>query len=365
MKEFFSKLGTLLKENKKYQITLIVVIAVLAAGSVWGYYLATGGDFSFSEVINNDKEKKEENSINARKLDGVIVNTKEEVNPYPVAVMVENLSSVRPQSGLSKASVVYEALAEGGITRFMLIFPGDKNEANKIGPIRSARSYYVEWLSEYDAMYAFSGAYPPVLAAVSGLQIKNINAMYEGSKYYWRDHSYSAPHNMFTNSQNLGYALRDKDLDGIDQAKFQAWKFKDETALEDRPEEAKTINIDFSGAAYNVEYRYDRESNTYLRYNGGAEHTDRNTSEQLAPKNVVVYKLPTRTIDDYGRLEMDVIGEGEATMFSNGQATTGTWKKSSRTDRTLFYDENGKEYEFSRGQTWVDVIPEDKQYEYN
>jgi len=362
MKEFFQKIATLLKENKKYQIALIVVVAVLAAGSVWGYYLATGGDFSVSEIIKPDKEV---DDVTARKLDGVIVETKEETNPYPVAVMVENLSSIRPQSGISRASVVYEALAEGGISRFMLVFPGDKNVAESIGPVRSARSYYLEWLSEYDALYAFSGAYPPVLAAISGLEIKNMNAMYDGSKYYWRDHSFAAPHNMFTSSENLGYAIRDKGLDGVDEAKFRAWKFKDEAELEDRPTDAKNITIDFSAAAYSVEYKYDRESNTYLRFNAGAEHTDRNTSEQLAPKNVVVYKLSTRVIDDKGRLEMDVVGEGEATMFSNGMATKGTWKKASRTDRTLFYDESGKEYEFSRGQTWVDVIPDDKSYEYN
>ncbi|NQV00168.1 MAG: DUF3048 domain-containing protein [Parcubacteria group bacterium] len=362
MKEFFSKIATLLKENKKYQIALIVVVAVLAAGSVWGYYFATGGDFSITEITKNNDEEVVE--VNARKLDGVIMGTEEEINPYPVSVMVENLSSVRPQSGISSASVVYEALAEGGITRFMLVFPGDKSVASNIGPVRSARSYYLEWVSEYDALYAFSGAYPPVLAAVSGLKIKSMNAMYDGSKYYWRDHSFSAPHNMFTSSENLGYAVRDKGLED-EEAKFRAWKFKDEAALEDRPIEEKTISIDFSGAAYGVEFRYDRESNNYLRFNAGAEHTDRNTSEQLAPKNVVVYKLPTRTIDDYGRLEMDVIGEGEATMFSDGVATKGTWKKSSRTDRTLFYNENGEEYEFSRGQTWVDVVPDDKGYEHN
>jgi len=364
MKDFFSKFVTLLKENKKYQIVAIIVVAVLAASSVWGYYLVTEGDFSISKINKLAKEEAVE-TVLARKLDGVIMNTEEETNPYPVAIMVENMSTVRPQSGISSASIVYEALAEGGITRFMLIFPGDKSLVKNIGPVRSARSYYIEWLSEYDALYAFSGAYPPVLAAISGLQIKNINAMYDGSKYYWRDQSFSAPHNMYTSSENLGYALRDKGLDGVNEAKFKAWKFKDEVALEDRPSEVKNISIDFSGAAYSVEYKYDRESNTYLRFNAGAEHTDRNTSEQLTPKNVVVYKLPTRVIDDSGRLEMDIVGEGEATMFSDGLATKGTWKKTSRTDRTIFYNENGEEYEFSRGQTWVEVIPEDKGYEYN
>lgn len=363
MKEFFQKIATLLKENKKAQIIVIVVVAILAAGTVWGYYLVTGGEWKISEITKPGKKEEKENVL-ARKLDGIIVKTEEEVNPYPVAVMVENLTSIRPQSGLSAANVVYEALAEGGITRFMLVFAGGGDNIKQIGPVRSARAYYLEWVSEYDALYSFSGAYPPVLAAVSGLKIKSMNAMYDGSKYYWRDNTTAAPHNLYTNSEKLKFALRDKELEGKG-SDFRAWKFKDEAELEDRPDGAKNIKIDFSSAAYSVEYKYDRESNNYLRTNGGAIHTDRNTGKQLSAKNVVVYKLPSKVIDEKGRLELDVVGKGDAYLFSDGKVTEGKWEKSLRVDRTKFYTKDGKEYEFSRGQTWVEVIPEDKKVEYN
>jgi hypothetical protein len=217
-------------------------------------------------------------------------------------------------------------------------------------------------VSEYDALYAFSGAYPPVLEAVSGLEIKNINAMYN-SQYYWRDSSRSAPHNLFTKSELLSYALRDKDLEGT-QSEFRGWYFEDGKDLESRPDE-QNIRIEFSSGSYEVEYEYDKESNSYLRYNGGVAHEDSNTSEQLKAMNVVITRVPAEVIDNEGRLGMDVTGEGEAIMFSNGEAFMGTWKKSTRTDRTIYYHEDGTEHKFVRGQTWVEVVPPDRNIEYN
>lgn len=358
MKKFLK----LFKENRKVQIVTIIVVALIAAGIVWGFFWLSDNNWSLDDIIKHEKEEEEEDVPLSRRLDGIIVDTEEEVNPYPVAVMIENLRSVRPQAGLSEAGVVYEALAEGGIARFMAVYAGPK--AEKIGPVRSSRSYYLEWVSEYDALYAFSGAYPPVLAAISGLEIKNINAMYYGSQYYWRDSGLAAPHNMFTSGEKLEFALRDQELEN-DTATYRGWYFEDEPNIDERTEEEKTINIDFSSANYEVEYKYDRETNSYLRFNGGVAHNDANTGEQLSPKNVVVFKLPTRVIDDKGRLEIDVIGEGEAYLFSNGEAVVGKWQKGSRTDRTMFYDENGDEYKFTRGQTWIEVIPEDKTLDYN
>lgn len=357
---WLKKLGRKLKTDRKAQIIFIVVIAVLAAGTVLGYYVVSNGDLSFSDL--KDREQEEESVTTARRLDGVIVE-EGETDYWPVAVMIENLTSVRPQSGLSDANVVYEALAEGGIARFMAIFDNG-GKAEKIGPVRSARSYYLEWLSEYDALYTFSGAYPPVLAAVDGLGIHNINAMYAGSKYYWRDSGSAAPHNMFTSSAKLNLALRDKGLDKK-KTSYRSWKFKDEAEKSELPTDEQEIKIDFSSGGYVVVYKYDRATNTYLRFNpAGATHNDRNTGKQIAPKNVVVIRVAKKVIDDKGRLEMDVHGEGEATMFAEGKATKGTWKKKDRTSRTVFYAEDGSEYDLVRGQTWVEVVPPDRSVTY-
>ncbi|MFH2105213.1 MAG: DUF3048 domain-containing protein, partial [Parcubacteria group bacterium] len=327
---WLKRLGRKLKTDRKAQIVLIVVVAVLAAGTVLGYYAVSDGGLKFSDL--EDKEQPEEETTTARRLDGVIVE-EGETDYWPVAVMIENITSVRPQSGLSDANVVYEALAEGGIARFMAIFDNG-GTAEKIGPVRSARSYYLEWLSEYDALYTFSGAYPPVLAAVDGLGIKNINAMYAGSKYYYRDSGAAAPHNMFTSSDKLALALRDQKLDQK-KTTYRSWKFKDEAEKSELPSAEQEIKIDFSSGGYVVVYKYDRATNTYLRFNPeGAAHKDRNNDKQIAPKNVVVMRVSNKVIDDSGRLEMDVHGEGEATMFAEGKATKGTWKKKDRTSRT-------------------------------
>ena len=359
---WFKKLGKKLKTDRKTQIIALVVVAVLAAVIVLGYYFISDRDMKFGELL--DKEVTDDSDKLVRKLDGVKVAAEREANYWPTAVMIENLTSVRPQSGLSEAKVIYEALAEGGITRFMVVFDGEDQAAAKIGPVRSARSYYLEWLSEYDALYAFSGAYPPVLAAVSGLEIKNINAMYAGSQYYWRDSGSAAPHNMFTNSEKLKFALRDQSL-YEKTTDFKAWKFKDEADKASRPTETQEIKIDFSSGGYKVVYKYDRDTNNYLRFNPeGAVHNDRNTGKQLSPKNVVVIRVSNKVIDDKGRLEMDVHGEGEAVMFADGKAKKGTWKKKDRTSRTLFYLEDGTEYELVRGQTFVEVVPPDRSVTY-
>jgi len=361
---WFKKFGKKIKTDRKTQIIVLVVVAVLAAVIILGYYFVSDRDMKFSDLLDREVVVDDDSDKLVRKLDGVKVATEKEANYWPTAVMVENLTSVRPQSGLSEAKVIYEAIAEGGITRFMVVFDGEDQAATKIGPVRSARSYYLEWLSEYDALYAFSGAYTPVLAAIDGLEINNINAMYHGSKYYWRDSGFSAPHNMFTSSEKLKFALRDQDL-YEKAADFKAWKFKDEADKASRPTEAQEVKIDFSSGGYKVVYKYDRDTNSYLRFNPeGAVHNDRNTGKQLSPKNVVVIRVSNKVIDDKGRLEMDVHGEGEAIMFADGKAQKGTWKKKDRTSRTTFYLEDGTEYELVRGQTFVEVVPPDRSVTY-
>lgn len=353
---FFKKFIEKLKEDRKTQIITIIVVAVLALVIVLGYFFFTemGGKIS-------SLKKGEEKELNARRLDGVYTDPAS-VNLYPVAVIIENLSTVRPQAGLSAAGVVYEALAEGGITRFLTIYAGEK--ANLIGPVRSMRPYYLEWCSEYDALCAHIGGSPQALEAISGLGIKDLNAMYSGSRYFWRDMNTPAPHNLFTKSELLTYALRDKGLKDV-KPTYASWKFKDDDELDVRPTGEKFIKIDFSSKAYEVEYKYDRQANEYLRFNGGVEHKDRNTGKQIAVKNVVVIKVPTKVIDSKGRLEMDITGTGKAYMFSDGKAHEGIWRKPKREERTRFYYDDGKEHEFVRGATWIEVIPTDRSVEYN
>lgn len=348
---FFQRFFQNLKTSRKTQMITIIVIALVSFTIIMIYYFISGRGIKLAHL-------QKENEKNIRRLDGMIVKP-EEANLPVISVIIENLSTVRPQAGLQEAGVVYEALAEGGITRFLALYAGQK--ADLIGPVRSMRPYYLEWCAEYEAMCAHIGGSPQALEAISGLGLKDLNAMHEGS-YFWRDLSIPAPHNLFTKSELLEYALRDKKFD--QEPKYAAWKFSDAPKLEERPLEEKFIKIDFSGPDYVVEYKYNREENEYLRFNGGEVHKDRNTDKQITVKNVVVIKLPAKVVDEKGRVELDVVGEREAYLFSSGQAFEGKCVKKDRDSRTFCYHEDGGEHEFVRGNTWVEAIPEDKTVEY-
>jgi len=300
----------------------------------------------------------------ARRIDGMIVE-REQANLLPYAVMIENLRSVRPQNGLSQAAVVYETLAEGGSTRFMAIF--DPSEViPEIMPVRSARPYYLEWVSEYGAPYAHAGGSPKALTVIrENDDIIDLEALSSDAVYFWRDTSKYAPHNLVTSSEKMNFALRDKELDEL-KTEYRSWKFKDGAVLENRGEDSKTVVFNYSyGLTYKVGYKYNKEKNIYLRFNADEEHKDKNTDQQITVNNVIVQIVPEPVLEGgKGRLEIYVGGEGKAWIFVDGQAIEGIWKKGSRIERTLFYDADGNEIEFNRGNTWVNVISETQEVHY-
>ncbi|PIY95987.1 MAG: DUF3048 domain-containing protein [Candidatus Kerfeldbacteria bacterium CG_4_10_14_0_8_um_filter_42_10] len=343
--------------NKNTKIGLLILVVIIAA-AVLGYFL-----FSKQNIeLSNSNSTKTTGKKVARLLDGVQVDRGNE-NIYPIAVMVENLFTIRPQSGLDKAGVVYEALAEGGITRFMAIY--STNEAiAEIGPVRSARDYYLDWLSEYNALYAHCGGSPSALGLIKDYDVLNLDQISGDHPYFWRDSSRAtaSEHTLFTSSELLTFARRDKGIP--EEGDFKPWPYKEEASLAERPTEAKKITIDFSIFSYKVEYQYDRDNNQYLRFNGGEPHLDFKTQKQLTAKNVIVQYVKTRLADPT-RLAMETIGEGGALVFQDGQMINATWKKEDRETRTRFYDSNGEEIRFNAGQIWVEVVPTDRAVEYN
>ncbi len=339
------------KRNKTW--ILIVAIAVLAVAAL------VGGVLYFGKKTGKPQENANTtNNLVRRAIDGVLVEP-DQANFYPVAVMIENLVSVRPQSGLSHANVVYEALAEGGITRFMAVFAG-KYDIAMIGPVRSSRLYYLDWAKELNALNAHAGGSPEAISAIKKYSIIDLDQFYN-AQYFWRDKDRAAPHNLFTSSQLLAFALRDKKI--AQEGSYDRWLFKDDAALLERPADAKTITIDFSTFNYKVEYQYDREQNDYKRFQAGQPHVDRDGTV-IRTKNVVVQYVKTRLADEQ-RLSMETIGEGDVIVFRDGNATLGRWKKTAREERTRYYDTNGNEVSLNAGTTWVEVVPSDRTIQYN
>lgn len=370
-KKIFLKFFNNIKENEKWQLAIllaaifIIVLSSLIIVAIKGKLLPPWPYFSSNHSVNSSNEDKksknktEENSTTAsRRLDGLIV-AKEESNKLSMCVMIENaaFSGVRPQSGLSSASIIYEMIVEGGITRLMAVYAGEK--ADPIGPVRSSRDTYLEFASELDCMYTHAGGSYTSLKALWDLHMKDLDALRE-PKFFWRDPSKVSPHNLFTNTTKLEQAV----IFGHswkDAPTYESWKFKDDNKNRKKAGEAghvSKINIDFGGA-YNVEYHYNYENNNYERLNGGAEHIDKNTGKILTTRNVIIEKVPPGWyLEGKGRINFAVTGEGDAYIFRDGEIIEGRWKKPDRLSRTKYYDKEGKEVEFNRGNTWVEIVPE-------
>jgi hypothetical protein len=275
---------------------------------------------------------------------------------HPIAVMVDDSTAARPQSGFTQASVVWQAPAEGGIPRYMMIFA--EGDPASVGPVRSARLYFVQWASELKAVYVHVGGSPQAMAALraggQGKLVYNADEFRWGGTYLWRTKDRFAPHNVYTDGKHLRSLA--KRVGATAPAGKAAWRFADDAPLEARPAGTR---IDIAYPWNKVGYRYDRATNTWRRYVGGKVQVDRANKQAVAPKNVVVMQVRFGSLGphQHGRLEAQNVGTGPAWIATNGKVIKGTWKKKSVTSPTVFLDKAGKPVTLTRGQTFVQVIP--------
>jgi hypothetical protein len=300
----------------------------------------------------------------------------------PLTVMIENHAEARPQSGLSRADVVYEAVAEGGITRFLAVFYCKASaEEVQVGPVRSARTYFMDFASEYGdfPLYAHvGGANTPGPANALG-QIadygwvakgNDLNQFSIGFPVFWRDyerldHPVATEHTMYSTTEKLWQIAKERGLTNIDSEgtkwnkNFVAWKFK-----EDEPsgqEISPTLSFWSGYKGYDVLWQYDKEKNSYKRVNGDQPHQDLNNGEQLKAKTVVLaFMRESRANDGYlGNLHLlyKDKGSGEALIFQDGTVVKGTWSKEDRQSRMIFEDKGGNEIEFDAGPIWIEILP--------
>lgn len=273
---------------------------------------------------------------------------------YPVAVMVENHPDARPQSGLVKADIVYEALAEGGISRFMAVFV--KGEADAIGPVRSARHYFAYLAAEYNATYIHIGASPQGYAALTAVGIPTLDETY-GDPGFWRSQYRYAPHNAYTSSELIKSAMDRGAAGRITPGGLAGFTFRDgKTPVQG--EAAEEVSLIYP-ARYQVEYVYSPEDKAYKRYMQGLPHRDAQTDEHVTAQNVIVQYVDAWLIpgDDKGRLDMEQVGEGDALYFRDGVVTKGFWKKPSYGNHTEWYDLDWNPVQMNPGKVWVQMIP--------
>ncbi len=321
-------------------------------------------------------------------------------NRRPITAIIENHIDSRPQSGLSKADVVYEAVAEGGITRFLGVFYcGAAAEDVRIGPVRSERVYFAKWAHEYglDPINVHVGGANNVdnhsangrkalgqvdktvdafqLLIDFGWRVPGGNDMDGGTSVgyptMWRDperipgaameHTFmGSTDKLYDEGAKRGFGATNADGTAWDKT-FISWKFVDGSKV--AAPDATDISFEFwkNQPSYNVEWKYDPTTNRYLRFNGGTPHVDMdNGKPQLSTTNLVVqFVIEKGPVDKEYHMYYENYGTGKAMVFNNGTVVEGTWKRATLNDRTIFYDKTGKEISFVRGVVWIEALPSD------
>lgn len=266
-------------------------------------------------------------------------------------IMIENSPNARPQSGLKDSGVVFEAIAEGGITRFFVLYQQEKPQL--IGPVRSLRLYDVDWAAAFDCSIGHVGGSAAALAEVRNGSYRDIDQFFN-SPYYWRATDRYAPHNVYTSFDKIDALNTAK---GYTSSSFTGFSRIDGKANE--TPDARNIDITISSYQYNSNYVYEPTSNTYIRSQGGALHVDRE-SGQIAPSVVIAMRVDETTVLEDGYRESIVtIGSGNAEIFQNGTVINATWNKASKTDQITFTDAEGNDIALVRGQTWIAAVPND------
>lgn len=276
------------------------------------------------------------------------------VNDRPVTgVMIENSLDARPQSGLSQAGVVFEAVAEGGVTRFLALF--QDSAPSSIGPVRSARPYYIQWALGFDAAYAHVGGSPDGLADIQAWGVKDLDE-FANAGAYERISSRDAPHNVYTSISTLNNLEASK---GYGKPSFTGFARKPKEQPVKTPT-ARIINFTLSGPLYDPHFEYDAKTNTYNRSEDGAPHLDANGSVQISPKVVIAIVVPESqgALDASGAYYSDYqpIGTGAAYVYEDGTSYTGTWTKASSQSQITFADGSGKPILLNAGQTWITAV---------
>ena len=333
-------------------LIVILVILVISAGGVLAY------------KIMKDKNTQEVAETN----DTIVVPVEEKKvqifqgNDRPIAVMIDNHNQAWPQSGLNQAYMVYEIIVEGGETRLMALFKGADLE--KIGPVRSARHYFIDYAMENDAVYVHFGQSPQAESDIKKYSINDINGISEDGSTFWRVKDKSSPHNAVTSTAKLIQSAQNKKYRTTSSEKSVLNYVTDEVNLEDG-QGAVSVTIPHS-TLQTVKYEYDSEKKVYERYARNKEQTDWDTGETITTKNIILTFCDNYTLTDSenkGRQGLYNIGTFDGYYITNGKAIKIKCIKEARDSKTKYEDLNGNEIKINDGNTFVNICPTDAKVE--
>jgi hypothetical protein len=347
--------GRRTKEAKKKGgvkiLIIILVILILIAGVLLALKLLNKGQVETNASGEIIEEKKEEPKVQ-------IVDVNSKTRPY--AVMINNNHSAWPQCGLKDAYLVYEIIAEGGITRMMALYKDKLPE--KVGSVRSARHYFIDYAEENDAIFIHWGGSPQAYSRInSGIDDLDGIAL-EGTSFF-RDKTLKRDyeHTGFVNLEKANEQAKEKgytrDTNKDLLLNYSATEL-DLASLEGA-ESAEDITLKYS-YYHTTSYEYDEENKVYKRFMSGKANTDLTTGEQYTAKNIIVYKVGNKTINDgenKGRQDLLNTGTGKGYYISEGYAIPITWEKSTHSGQTIYKYENGEEIKVNDGNTFIQILP--------
>lgn len=285
-------------------------------------------------------------------LTGIELPSEADTRKPVTAVIIENSPDARPQSGLQEAEVTYEAIAEGGITRFLTLY--QQNKPGLIGPVRSLRPYFVDWLAPWQASVVHVGGSKRALDEVRNGNYRDVDQFFNPASY-WRTSDRYAPHNVYTSFEKLDALNAEK---GYTASEPKALTHTDTTPT--NPPTATNISVAMSGALYNSVWNYDAAGNNYHRLQAGQPHVDREAG-QVTARSVVVLKMTMEHVMEDGLRESYASsGSGEAVVFQDGLAIEANWHKPATAEQLSFTTKDGQAFSLARGKVWISAIPVNK-----
>ncbi|MDP3386957.1 MAG: DUF3048 domain-containing protein [Eubacteriales bacterium] len=280
----------------------------------------------------------------------------------PVAIVFDNHPSSRWQAGITKAEIVYECEVEGPYTRYLAVFLTESPE--HIGPVRSARPYFLTFALEFDAIFVHVGGSNEALISIRDYQMANISGMTSGEFWRYYDTGKQAPNNMYTAMKNLRDAQ--SYMNYRQEGSYESWNFSEDPYPLSDIYESKSVSS-FS-ITYNENYhvRYDLKEDTgkYNRYVNDKLQIDEYYEDEVVATNIIVQKLRKAVLDNEGRLALYNISDGEGYYISNGEMIEISWEKTSIRSRTIYSDKDGNEILLNPGQTWIQVISQNSILEF-
>ncbi|MFC0273202.1 DUF3048 domain-containing protein [Metabacillus herbersteinensis] len=320
--------------------------------------------FLYLSACNNNEDKtKTEQPVEEEPTSAVVeeekavypltgIEAEAEINQRAVAVMINNHPDARPQSGLHKADIVYEVLAEGNITRFLAIFHSEIPDI--IGPVRSARDYYVDLSKGFNALYISHGWSPDAREKLESGEVDFLNGLFYDGTLFWRADHRKAPHNSYISAENIAKGAEAENISLNEDV--EPFKFLTKEELDSlQGESAKKVVIKYDNSpTWQATYEYNQEEQNYTRYSANEQTVDLESEEPIILDNILVVEMQHEVIDNAGRRGIDLTSGGKAILLQKGIAEEVHWENQ---DGRIIPVANGESIEFVPGKSWINVVP--------